>query len=389
MFRLLLFAAFCLALLPGPLAQSASDPVKARESLERGVALMKQGSPDAVGLLQQAAALDPENALAWHYLGTAQLAMQSFRDAEDSLQKALRLDEAKPSLGRKLRRETADALGLAFAHQKDYAKATEVYRSALAGDAEAAGLWYNLACVRALSGDRAGALSALREALLLDGRLTSPQLPAPSSDPDFKGLYGDPAFFAVLLTNVGPQPNDRPGDSLTREGARLLAAGDSAAAGAALRAALERDPESARAWFLLGGALEDLKDGPGAAAAYAKALSFKVPLGPDLVQSMARHAATRVGAQRLAEKAYPEALEAFKTASGADAFHPWPYYFSARAYAGLGQKEQALQAVQKAWGLKENLTPLDPPLPDALEDPAFAAWGHDPAWQSAVSAAAR
>jgi tetratricopeptide (TPR) repeat protein len=388
-FRLLLFAALCLALLSGPLAQTPSDPARARESLERGVALMNQGSPDAVGLLQQAAALDPENALAWHYLGTAQLETQSFREAQDSLQKALRLDEARPSLGRKLRRETADALGLAFAHQKDYAKATEVYRSALAGDEEAAGLWYNLACVRALSGDRAGALSSLREALQLDGRLTSPQLPAPSSDPDFKGLYGDPAFFAVLLTNVGPQPNDRPGDSLTREGARLLAGGNAAAAGQALRAALERDPESARAWFLLGGALEEMKDGPGAAAAYAKALSFKVPLGPDLVQSMARHAATRLGTQRLEEKAYPEALEAFKTASEADAFHPWPYYLSARAYAGLDQKEQALQAVQKAWGLKENLTPLDPPLPDALEDPAFAAWGHDPAWRAAVSAATR
>lgn len=389
MFRLLLFTSLCLALLSGSLAQSPSDPAKARDLLEQGVALMNQGNPDAAGMLQQAAALDPENALAWYYLGTTQLGLRSYRDAEDSLQKALRLDEAKPSLGRKLRREAADALGLAFAHQRDYAKATEVYRSALAGDAEAAGLWYNLACVRALSGDRAGALKALREALLMDGRLTAPQLPAPSSDPDFKGLYGDPAFFAVLLTNVGPQPNDRPGDSLTREGARLLAAGDATTAGTALRAALERDPESARAWFLLGGALEEQKDGPGAAAAYAKALSFKVPLGPDLVQSMVRHAATRLGVQRLEEKAYPEALGALKTASEADPFHPWPYYLSARAHAGLDQKEQALEAIRKAWGLKENLTSLDPPLPDALKDPAFASWAQDPAWQSASSAATR
>ena len=350
---------------------------------------MQKGNPDAAGLLQEAAALDPENALPWYYLGSTQLGLQSYRDAESSLQKALALDEAKPALGRKLRREATDSLGLAFAQQKEYAKSKEVYRSGLARDPEAPSLWYNLACVCALSGDRAGALSALREALLSDARLPTPLLPDPSADQDFKGLFGDPAFFAALLTSVGPQPNDRPGDSLAREGARLLASGDAEGAAAKLRSALEKDPENARAWFLLGGALDEQKDPQGAAAAFSKALSFRVPLGPALVNHMVRHAATRLGAQKLEGKAYEEALAALKTATEADAFHPWPFYLSARACAGLGQREKALAAIQKACGLKDALTALDPPLPDPSRDPAFAAWAQDASWQSAVSEAAR
>lgn len=384
-----LFTFFLLAL-AAALRAAAQDPsaaAKSRDLLERGVALMQQGKPEAAGLLQEAAALDPENALPWYYLGTTQLGLESYSDAEASLAKALRLDEAKPTLGRKMRREATDSLGLAFAHQKEYAKSKEVYRAGLARDPEAPSLWYNLACVCALSGDRDGALSSLREALLRDAQLPVPVLPDPTSDQDFKGLYGDPSFFAVLLTNVGPQPNDRPGDALAREGARLLAAGDAAGAAAKLNAALEKDAENARAWFLLGGALEEQKEPRGAAAAFSKALSFRAPLAPALVHQMVRHAATRLGEQKLEEKAYDEALAALKTASEADPFHPWPFYLTARACAGLGQREKALEAIRKAYGLRDALTSLDTPLPDPLKDAAFAPWAQDPSWQSAVSQA--
>jgi tetratricopeptide (TPR) repeat protein len=112
-------------------------------------------------------------------------------------------------------------------------------------------------------------------------------------------------------------------------------------------------------------------------------------VGPALVNQRVRHAATFVGAQKLEEKAYGEALASFKTAIEADAFHPWPHYFSARSFAGLGQREKAMEALKKAYGLREDLTALDLPLPDASKDPAFALWAQDPTWQAAVSEVTR
>ena len=40
---------------------------------------MQKGNPDAAGLLQEAAALDPENALPWYYWTLTQLGLQSTR----------------------------------------------------------------------------------------------------------------------------------------------------------------------------------------------------------------------------------------------------------------------------------------------------------------------
>jgi len=371
-------------------AQTAPQPGKGQDLLKQGMDLLKKGSADsAEALFRQAALQDQENAIPWYYLGSAQMSRQDSRSASESFEKALRLDDAKPALGHKLRREAVDGLGLSLAYQKEYAKAKEVYEAGIAKDPEAPGLRYNLACVCALSGDRAGATASLRDALIADARLDAPTLPDPSADGDFKGLLGDPVYQATLLVTLGPQPNDRPGDALVREGAKLLAYGDLPGAAAKARSALEAEPKSARAWFLLGGALEQSKDAPGAAEAFRKAIELNAPPNPVLSKPVIAHAALFSGSSYLEAKEYGEALKSYQTATEADAFKPVGYYGEARAYADLGQRDAALAALKKAFALRENLTALDPPLPDPSKDTAFAAWAQDKEWQAALSSLVR
>jgi len=375
----------CVLLTFGAAAQTPSQPGKAQDLLQQGAELLKKGSADsAKALFRQAALQDPENALAWYYLGSAELSLQESQAASESFEKALKLDDAKPALGRRLRRETVDGLGLSYAYQKEYAKAKSAYQEGIAKEPDAPGLRYNMACVCALAGERLGAISALREALLADARLDAPTLPDPSADTDFKGLLGDPVFQATLLVALGPQPNDRPGDGLARKGAKLMASGDFTGAAAQERAALEENPKNVRAWFYLSGALDELKQDQKAAEAFREALDLNVPPNASLSKPMVRRAALRSGESFLEVKSYDEALKAFQKAAEADPFQPWCFYGQARACAGLAQREPCLAALKKAFNLKENLTVLDPPLPDPGKDPAFAQWLQDKEWQSAL-----
>ena len=382
----LFFTVVCAFLTAVGAAQPPAPPGKAPDLLQQGSELLKKGSADsAKALFQQAALQDPDNAIVWYYLGSAQLSLQESQAAAESFEKALKLDDGKPTLGRKLRRETVDGLGLSYAYQKEYGRAKSAYQEGIAKEPEAPGLRYNLACVCALSGDRSGAVSALREALLADARSDATTLPDPAADNDFKGLLGDPLFQATLLVALGLQPNDRPGDSLARQGAKLMASGDFTGAAAQERAALDENPKNTLAWFLLGGTLDELKQEQKAAEAFRKALDLNIPPNSVLSKPCVRHAAMRSGEAFLEDKSREEALKAFQKAADADPFQPWCFYGQARACAGLGQREAALAALKKAFNLKENLTALDSPLPDPGKDPAFAAWAQDKEWQSAIA----
>ncbi|MGC8723064.1 MAG: tetratricopeptide repeat protein [Acidobacteriota bacterium] len=367
--------------------QSADQGFKPQPLLEQGVALLKKGEADqAEPLLRQAALAAPEDALVYFYLGSAQMAQSEYSDAASSLRRALRLNEANSSLGRANWREAQDNLGLALAFQQEYGQAKKVYEAALAKDPDYPPFSYNLACVCSRAGDRLGAIAALREALLVDARQESgPTLPDPSVDQDLKGLLGDPRFQATLLVAIGPQPNDGPGSALMREGARLLSAGEDAAAEAKERAAIAAEPSSPRAWFFLGGALEEQKRLPEAAEAYAKALAADNPPGRVLSKPMRRHALMAEGMAALAKGQGEAAVGFFQAASALDPFHPMAFYDLGRAFALQGKMKEAAQAVRKAEDLKDNLTAVEGPLPDPAKDPAFDRWSKDPAWRALLS----
>lgn len=369
-------------------AQEGDGRCKAQGLLEQAAGMLKEGKADAAEpLLRQATTLDPTNALCWYYLGSAQISQKKFPEASQSMVTALKLDKEKPALGRRLQREARDALGLAYAYQKDYAKAVEAYRDALATDPDYPGFHYNLACVKSLAGDRDGALSALKSALECDARQSGgPSLPDPSDDEDFKGLLGSPRFQAVLLTNVGPQPNDGPAGALARDGARLFAAGDFAAAAAKEREATEKDATSAPSWFLLGGALEALGRQKEAAEAYSKAMTSNVAPGILLKKPLVRYAQLAIGHYALDSGNPQGAAAAFQAAVQADPFQPAAHYGLAQAYAGLSDRGKAEEALKKAFSLKENLLAVDPSLPDPRKDPAFAKWADDKGWQATVAA---
>lgn len=367
-------------------AQSDDAVFRAQRLLEEGARLAQGHQADAAEpILRQAVLTDPTNALAYYYLGSVEMALKKYEAAREALSTSLGLDEKKPALGRQNLREAKDALGLSLAFLKRYDQSLKVYREAVAKDPDYAPFSYNMACVCALSGDRTSALQALALAMDADAKAPDgPSLPDPSRDEDLKGLWGEPVFQCLLIMNQGPQPTDGPGGAAVRAGARLLAGGDAAGAVAKGRAAVAAAPGDSRAWFFLGGALERASQEKEAAEAFGKALASDAPPNAYLSKLMLRYCRLRVGEAALAEGRFDEAAEAFEAAVKLDPYWAWSFYGLARARAGQGDKAKAGEALKRAFALKDEILPVDKPLPDPAKDPAFAKWAQDKEWLTLV-----
>ena len=373
---------FAALLLAAPLLRGQIPPMQSQQLMEKGVSLLQQGkAPEAEPILRQAAAIAPDNALIFYYLGSSQMEQKKYADASVSLGDALRADEKRPALTLQLKRLTTDMYALSYSLRKDYGRARQIYDAYLAKDSDSPGLLYNLACACALGGDRKAALSALGAALDADKRaVAGPVLPDPNADEDLKGLWGDPVFLATILCRLGPQPTDGPATPSVREAARLLASGDAAKSAELGEKATRTDPKDAVAWFLLGGALEESKGAVAAQPAFGQALALNQAAGTPLRKPLVRYAEVAVGRALLEEKKYPDAVKAFQAAVDADPFRPVAFYGLARAWAGEGDKAQAGLALKRAFALKDTAPALDLPLPDPSKDPAFSAWWGDKSW---------
>jgi tetratricopeptide (TPR) repeat protein len=383
MIKRALATVFAVVLVIASWAQTPADLDKAQALMEQGVALMDQKKADlAEPLLRQAATLSPTNAVAFYYLGSAEMVLNKYASAQEAMQTALRLDAAAPGLVRKQRRESQDILALSYSYQHQYDKARAVYQEAMVQDPMYPGFPYNLACVCALAGDRDAALSALRTALAVDAKADpGPTLPDPAADDDLKGLWGEPAFLATLIASQGPQPNDGPGGGEAREGARRLVAGDPAGAVKLLKSSLQTDPTMTRGWFLLGGALEAEGKGAAAAEAYRKALTLNVGPNASVTKPFIRYAALRSGQAYVAAGEPARAVEALKVGTQADDYYAPLHYELARAFAGVGDRPQAEAELRRAMAMGGQPAALDPILPDPATDPSFARWAQDRDWQ--------
>ncbi len=370
-------------LLCAGLALHAQQAPAGGDLVAKGAKLLADGHPeDAEPILRQAVAQEPKRALAWDYLGQDLLSMRMSREAAECFGKAVSLDDAAPELGRSLRREALDGLGLSLAFDKQYDAAKKAYAKAIAWDPDYAGFPYNLACVCALSGDRDGALSNLDSYFGVAKRMPADWKPPDASlDDDLKGLRGDPRFEGLLISSVGPQPYDNAGSSLTRRAGGLLGKGNFQDAETFARKAGEADPQSALAFFILGGSQEALGDSAGAEKSYQNALKLNVPPHDSLNKASIAHAAIFVGKALLDAGRPKEALEMLGAAEEAQHFHPLAFYLAARAQAALKDGPKALEALKRALSLKDNLAAVEPPLPDPAKDPAFAAYAKDPAWK--------
>lgn len=352
---------------------------RAQVLLRQGSALLDEGRPDAAEpILRQAALLSPKSALPLSFLGHALMAQRKYREAEEVFREALRLDDENPALGLKRRREAVDGLGLALAFQEDLAGAEAHYRKALAEDGAYAPYAYNLACVLALEGRPAEALSALVQALDL-ASASRFSLPDPALDEDLKGLLPWARFQGALLMNLPPQPDDGASGVLVRQGAALLARGRSAEAAEREREAARADPSDARAWFFLGGALQEAKD-PTAGEAYEKACEADTKR-PRLSAPARFTAALEAGLYLAAHARPDEAYARLQEARQADPQHPWPPYALARLLAAGGKETEARELLRKALDLRRNLPLGQRPLPEPAQDPAFSPWKDDPAWK--------
>ncbi|MGC8762378.1 MAG: tetratricopeptide repeat protein [Acidobacteriota bacterium] len=376
------------ALLPpvrSPWAQLPPEE-RAQVLLRQGSALLDEGRPDAAEpLLRQASLLIPKNALPLGYLGHALMAQRKYREAEEVFREALRLDDESPALGLKRRREAVDGLGLALAFQQDFAGAEALYRKALAEDGAYPPYAYNFACVLALGGHPAEALEALVRALDL-ASASRFSLPDPALDDDLKGLRPWARFQAALIMNLPPQPDDGPSGALVRQGAALLARGRYAEAAERERQAASADPSDGRAWFFLGGALQE-SGGPEAGEAYGKACEADEKR-PRLSTPARFTAALEAGLYLSSHGRREEAAALLRKAREADPQHPWPPYALARLSAAAGKGDEAREYLRKALDLRRNLPPGQRPLPDPVEDPAFSPWKEDPAWKDLLPKAA-
>lgn len=380
--RSALFAAAFL-LLAHPFQAQLPPEERAQVLLRQGSALLEEGRPDAAEpILRQAALLAPNSALPLGFLGHALMAQRKYREAEEVFREALRLDDATPALGLKRRREAVDGLGLALAFQQDLAGAEALYRDALAEDGTYAPYAYNFACVLALEGRPAQALEALLKALEL-AAASRFSLPDPALDDDLKAIRAWPRFQGALIMNLPPQPDDGPSGALVREGAALLARGRYAEAAERERQATQADPSEARAWFFLGGALQESGD-PAAGEAYEKACAADGQR-PRLSTSARFTAALEAGLYLSLHGRPEDAAARLREASKADPQHPWPPYAMARLSAAEGKEAEALENLRKSLDLRRNLPPGQRPLPDPAEDPAFAPWKEAPAWKDLLN----
>jgi tetratricopeptide (TPR) repeat protein len=98
-----------------------------------------------------------------------------------------------------------------------------------------------------------------------------------------------------------------------------------------------------------------------------------------------RFANQRIGRSDLAAGEAEGAARAFRAAIEADVFHPAAYYGLAQASAVLGDKAAAVSALKKAFSLRENLSPVDDPLPDPSKDTAFEKWAQDKEWKETLA----
>ncbi len=381
--RFLPVLALCAALAVVTSAQE-SDPDRAPILLRQADALMREKQPEqAEPLIRKATTLAPKNALAFYYLGVVEMSLSKYFAAAEAMETALRLDAVTPGLVRKQRRECTDVLGLAYSNMKQYDKAKATYADAVAKDPDYPGFFYNQACVCAMSGDSKTALPALWKALTLDARSDfGPTLPDPVADEDLKTLWGDPVFYAVLIASQNPQPNDGPGMSLGREGARKLASGDAAGAAELLTAALEAEPAMVKGWFLLGGALELQGKTAAAAAAYRKALELNVSPHAVLSKPMISRAAKASAKDLLANGKYNDAILALKTADAAEPYSASLFYQLALIYTAAGEMGEAQEALKRAYSLRDQMAATEPRLPDPAKDPGFARWSGNQAWTS-------
>jgi len=373
-----------LVLLAAAVALAAAAQEDARSLMQEGARLLEQGHADQAELLfGRAVAQAPSDPLAWSWQGRAFLVQGRYEAAAEALQKGLDLEGKTPALGRTLKRETQDSLGLAWAFQKQFQKAREVYAGAVAADPGYAVFRYNLACVCALDGDRAGALSNL--AAYLDGARDLPVGKTPvdaSRDEDFKGLWGDPAFEGLLRERVGRQPDDTAASSLVRAGAGALGRGRSAEALEQLERAAKADPGDPRAWFYLGGAREAEGKAAEAGEAFARAVALCEPPRVWLTGPMVRVACLAAGRARVTAGDAKGAVPFFEKALGLDAYRPAAAYGLARAKGLLGDGPGALDALTRAQAQRENLLPVEPRLPDPVTDPAFQPFRGKPGWEA-------
>jgi len=368
-------------------ASPAESNAKAQSLLERGVAMLKKGDLDeAEANLRRSTELNGTNAVALYYLGSVLMAERRFGEARDAFGKALSLNAEKPALGRKQWREAEDSTGLAEAFLGNFEAARKVYARAIAQDPAYPGFSYNLACVCAREGDRECALAMLRKAIDSDASSgLDPMLPDPSVDEDLKGLLGDPVFQAILISNVGPQPNDGPAGAMVRRGAALLASGEYAAAVLSEKNAIAKDPKNALAWFYLGGVMQKEHEKAMAAQAFEKALEYNLPPALPLTKQMVRFAAVVAATERMAEGDAKGATPLLLTAVKAAPFHPVAHYYLAEAYALQGMEDKAAVQLARAFELKENLTAVDKPLRDPASDKAFNAFKKDAEWKKLVA----
>ena len=126
-----------------------------------GQALLDRGKArEALPYFQRAMTLDSGNFEDYHSAGLCYSAVGKNNDAIGMFQKALEIKPGSP--------ESLSSLGVVYLRLRETGNAEKLLLAAVEIEPENAENWYNLACLRAIEGDKSGAAESLKKALSLN-----------------------------------------------------------------------------------------------------------------------------------------------------------------------------------------------------------------------------
>jgi len=215
---------------------------------------------EAIGVYETALERAPQSGALWSNYGQTLLRVRRGEEAEKALLRAIELLNERP--------EPFNNLGNLYSGRKDFARAVEMYREALAREPEQmADILVNLGDTYREMGDFAAAREALNKALMRESELAEAHYQLGRVEGESGKVDEAGGHFRRALDL------DRRHNRTRAVWGELLKERGQWQEGAALfEAALALDSTYSRAWYGLGECLESLGDGKGAMRAYRRFL---------------------------------------------------------------------------------------------------------------------
>lgn len=301
---------------------------------------LRQSSAEAEEVLEKAVRIDPKSASAWSNLGIARRRLGKLQPAVDAFLSAYHLDSTDTRV--------MNNLGLSYIDLKDWVSAVAILKQATDRTDTDPSLWHNFGLAQMGLGNEEGALASFRRAIEADpGDAKGWASAAAVQLADYYYQHHD---YAAVLAEAERIVGWRPqlADGWTYQGLARKATGDLAGARASFEKARSLNPTSAAVHNNLGGTYFDLGLLDEAEASFEQALR----IDPGLAEARDNLKAVREMKSRGAVPAPPPGRATSPTRSAPPTPPPPPVSrarvglkFSDTDYAALGLRGVLVESV--------------------------------------------